>query len=88
MKPLIEVIQKKTDGSIEQVIKFLISKGVISYTTITHAEIYQTYSSLLEQYTVKKEPKAKMKAAYDTSIQHDVSVKTVYQIKSEFQNLA
>lgn len=88
MTYLAEVVRKKTDGSIEGIIKFLVSKGMLSYTSITHAEIYQTYDSLLTEYTVKKEPKAKMKAAYDTSIQHDVSVKTVYQIKAQFKDLS
>lgn len=87
MKPLIAVVAKHTDGSIEAVLKFLITQGMLSYTSVTHAEIYQTYSTLLMQYTIKKEPKAKMKAAYDTSIEHKIALSTVYEIKKEFKDL-
>jgi hypothetical protein len=87
MNPLITSIKKHTDGSVEEIVKFMILKGIISYTSITHAEIYQTYSSLLEQYTIKKEPKARMKAAYDTSIEHKIALSTVYEIKKEFKDL-
>lgn len=84
---LVEFVKKQTDGSVESVIKFLLDRGMISYTTITHAEIYSTYNSLLNQYTIKKEPKPRMKALWDTCIEHKVEKSTVYTVIAEFKDL-
>jgi hypothetical protein len=84
---LVEVIKKQTDGSVESVVKFLLEKGMISYTTITHAEIFQTYDSLLSSYTIKKEPKAKRLAIIDTANEHKIEPRSVYKVIAEYKDL-
>ena len=63
-----------------EVIKVLLDKDLISYTSLRNLEIYYEYKRNLNDCGGKK-----LTAVFDTAIKKNVSDRTVYRVREKFE---